>query len=74
MQNQWIITSINIMKTPEDRPLKFCGVHRLNCGLWIHAVPGRDRKLWRKTPEQLDQLRKHVFCRRHECKVRSWHF
>lgn len=38
--------------------------YRLNCGLWIHAMPGRTRKLWRKTPEQMAHMKRHVFCRK----------
>lgn len=42
---------------------------RLNCGLWIHAIPGRDRKLYRKTPEDIAALKKHVFSRKRHSQV-----
>ncbi|XP_003738876.1 39S ribosomal protein L35, mitochondrial [Galendromus occidentalis] len=43
--------------------------YRLNCGLWIHTPIGRDRKIWRKTPEQVKELRKHVFSRKRHSEV-----
>ncbi|XP_022704475.1 39S ribosomal protein L35, mitochondrial-like [Varroa jacobsoni] len=50
-------------------PIAIKSFYRLNCGLWIHAMPGRGVKRWKKTPAQLDKMRKHVFCKRYQCKV-----
>ena len=43
--------------------------YRLNNGLWIRTIPGRNKGKYKLTKEQQERMKQHIVCSREECQM-----